>query len=324
MGTTDESALMGEPGAAGPPPPAVGEGGTAAGARGGAAALGPLHAEEPGRRAGFLDLLIERMRRQPLPALQRTAARLRTLPTGEDYNVQDLSRAVMQDPVLTALLLRVVNSVFYRRTHEPITTVTRAILMLGEEQVRRLAVKAACAELATLSPAVRQVARRALLAASQAEALCGAVGIGDCEGVVVGALLANFGELAIAWYLPEQYARVETRIRLEGEDRRTAYQAVLGVPLDQVSCAVGAVCELPEAVQRAWQSDGDQGRLIRLATRFATHLEQTHGELPSEDAIQQTLTDEGWPGPVSAATIRTALQNGLDAAAICITVMGLG
>lgn len=274
--------------------------------------------------AGLLDILAEQMRTNPLPALQQTAYRLGALMTGGEYEVRDLSRAVMQDQAFTALVLQVANSIFYRRTREQITTITRAILMLGEDQLRRLAVKAACADLAKLSPAVRRVARRALLAASQAEALCGALRIVDCERVVLGSLLANFGELAVAWYLPDHFAAIEARIATEGCDRRASYEAVMGVPVEQVSSTVGAACGLPEEVVCAGQPVGEHEALIRLAGTFAERLERADGQPPSENEIQETLATEGLRWPVSATTLKEAMLSGLESATVCSKALGLG
>ena len=51
----------------------------------------------------------------------------------------DVARIVLRDTGFASKLLRLVNSAFYRRQGEPVSTVTRAVMMVGFEAIRDLA-----------------------------------------------------------------------------------------------------------------------------------------------------------------------------------------
>ncbi|MEW6545037.1 MAG: HDOD domain-containing protein [Nitrospirota bacterium] len=272
--------------------------------------------------AELLRTMADQIRTNPIPSLQQTATRLNGLMAGGAYEIRDLSRAVLQDQGFTALVLHTANSTHYRRSHEQITTVTRAVLLLGEEKLRTLAVKAACADLVSMPDQVRRVAWRALLAASQAEALCGALRIADGERVVIRALLDNFGELAMAWYFPEQFAAIEERIHAKACARHEAYPEVLGVPIDLISQTVGEACGLPEGAVTG-HLDDELTAVKQLAVALAERIEHAPESVLSDGDVQRMLESAGRRWPISASAIKDAMICGLDAASVCAKALGL-
>jgi HD-like signal output (HDOD) protein len=74
-----------------------------------------------------------------LPSLSPLAVKLVEMASDDRSSAADLARIIEQDPGLTTRLLRLVNSTAYRRSHEEITSVTRAVLMVGLREVRIMA-----------------------------------------------------------------------------------------------------------------------------------------------------------------------------------------
>ncbi len=54
----------------------------------------------------------------------------------KNSSVSDLSNTILKDYALTSKLLKLVNSAYYNTTGGKVTTVTRAVVMLGYEKVR--------------------------------------------------------------------------------------------------------------------------------------------------------------------------------------------
>ena len=73
------------------------------------------------------------------PAVARVIERLRTTVDREHCAALDVARVVLQDAGFASKLLRLVNSAFYRRQGEPVSTITRAVMMIGFETIRDLA-----------------------------------------------------------------------------------------------------------------------------------------------------------------------------------------
>jgi HD-like signal output (HDOD) protein len=67
------------------------------------------------------------------PAVARVIEKLRASVAREHCAALDIARIVLQDAGFASKLLRLVNSAFYRRHGEPVSTVTRAVLMVGFE-----------------------------------------------------------------------------------------------------------------------------------------------------------------------------------------------
>jgi HD-like signal output (HDOD) protein len=72
-----------------------------------------------------------------LPTLPRTVFRITEMINNPRASARDLARVITDDQVLTARLLRLVNSSFYAFPQR-ITTVTRAIVLLGFDAIRHL------------------------------------------------------------------------------------------------------------------------------------------------------------------------------------------
>lgn len=74
-----------------------------------------------------------------LPSLSPLAVKLVELASDDRSSASDLARIIEQDPGLTTRLLRLVNSTAYRRSHDDITSVTRAVVLVGLREVRIMA-----------------------------------------------------------------------------------------------------------------------------------------------------------------------------------------
>ena len=74
---------------------------------------------------------------EDLPTLPRTVLKITELVNNPKSSARDLSRIITDDQVLTARLLRLVNSSFYGFPQR-ISTVTGAIVLLGFDAIRNL------------------------------------------------------------------------------------------------------------------------------------------------------------------------------------------
>lgn len=77
-------------------------------------------------------------RRQSLPTLPTTFTRLMGVVNNPNLNLVDLAEIISTDPILMANVLRVANS-SYMGLKEPVSNLSEAILYLGMEDVKRIA-----------------------------------------------------------------------------------------------------------------------------------------------------------------------------------------
>lgn len=79
---------------------------------------------------------IKRVAELEMPIFGRTLESVLSVAHNEDSTVSELARVVLQDSAMTARVLKLVNSSLYNPTSEPISTISRAILMLGFDNAR--------------------------------------------------------------------------------------------------------------------------------------------------------------------------------------------
>ena len=88
------------------------------------------------QETGFLDIISEHIEngKTQLPTYDATAQRIQQEIAKEDANVKEIEKLISSDQALTAEVLRVANSSFYKGL-EKTTTVLSAINRLGDEEV---------------------------------------------------------------------------------------------------------------------------------------------------------------------------------------------
>ncbi len=92
--------------------------------------------------------IISRYKQADLPCLSDTLVRLSRLNPDSESAFEELSGIILEDMGLTGKVIRTVNSVYYRRCGQEITTVTQALVLLGFDTVRKIALNMAVLDLA--------------------------------------------------------------------------------------------------------------------------------------------------------------------------------
>ncbi|NJM13362.1 MAG: HDOD domain-containing protein [Synechococcaceae cyanobacterium SM1_2_3] len=85
---------------------------------------------------------IIKSRELQLPVFNPVALRLQQILSRTDVGIADIERMIVEDQALTSQILRVANAAFYQGL-QPITTIRKAIIRLGNQQVANLAMVAA-------------------------------------------------------------------------------------------------------------------------------------------------------------------------------------
>src|SRR5262245_25105854 len=72
------------------------------------------------------------------PATARVVQKLRETVGRENCTALDIARVIMQDPGFSSKVLRLVNSAVYRQRGNPVSTISRAVILLGFGAIRDL------------------------------------------------------------------------------------------------------------------------------------------------------------------------------------------
>jgi HD-like signal output (HDOD) protein len=199
------------------------------------------HAQRPGRTH---DVLGEIGTKGDFPAAAHVVERLNGMLRRDDCSALVIAQVILQDPGLSSKVLRVVNSAFYRTRGNPISTITRAVILLGVERVRDVAASLLLIEQvirhARASAAAREHLHRSLLCALLSQELAVKVNLPAPEEAYLLGLFSNLGLLWLAAFYEEEFEQA-----LERES---------GKPLEQVVAEVFGVTtrELAAHVLEHW------------------------------------------------------------------------
>lgn len=142
---------------------------------------------------------IERMGQ--LPSLPRTLLSIQNVASDDRSSADDLADVILEDQALTMRVLKVVNSAMYQRMGgERVRTVHRAVVVLGFETVRKLALGLSVFDMMSKlsrSPQLAKIARHSLITAGLAQLLAEASGTMPPEEAFVTALVHDIGKVVL-------------------------------------------------------------------------------------------------------------------------------
>ncbi|MDI9243632.1 HDOD domain-containing protein [Marinobacter sp. CHS3-4] len=153
-----------------------------------------------------------------LPVLANTLRRINELTDNSNSTVNELANVILNDAQLTSQVLRLSNTVFYNQTRTQVSTVSRAITLIGFDAVKSMAISSLIVDSLLKRndrPHLLHCLARAIHAAVQARCLLPKRNEQALEEVFIGALLMNIGELAFWSCDTEQASELEQELRLE-------------------------------------------------------------------------------------------------------------
>jgi HD-like signal output (HDOD) protein len=231
--------------------------------------------QQPTDASLTLDYLLRRMRfKSDFPALSSSITRVQALSHADGDSLHALCDEILKDVALTQKLLRVVNTAHYRRAGmDPISTVSRAVTMIGLGGVRNIALSLLLLDHMEDKVHAQQLKvefLRTVMAGTLAAELS-EQGKGS-EEAFLGALFSNLGRLLVAFYLPEDADQIRALSIVSVDNPQPVSEAqaaltVLGVSLDQLGVFVGQSWGLPDGLIECMSPARDAVPSYSLAAR---------------------------------------------------------
>lgn len=229
-----------------------------------------------------VDAYVRFLSREPLPVLRQTVRELAALRDEQaSVNGKRLAGVVLGDPLMTLKLLAHLQAHRARSQNHDITTIDRAIMMLGitpffDSFADMPTVEDQLAGQPKALLGALQVIARARKAAHFARDWAILRHDLDVEEITVAALLRETIEIMCWIFAPDLAQRVR---KLQLADRRlrsaVAQRVVFGVTERDILLAMARAWQLPELLVTLLDernADNPRVRTVRLATRFARHV----------------------------------------------------
>lgn len=207
-------------------------------------------------RPGAVEFLLRRIRhRGDFPALSASVVAINRIAASESESVGALSALILRDFSLTNKLLRVVNAAHFRPAGGGrISTISRAVLVLGFDAVRNIAITVLLFEhLQGKSGAgrLKEEFLHACLAGLIARGLAARMRLRDTEQSYICALFHNLGRLLCEFYFPEESEDIRRIAQQQGCSEDSAAQRVLGVSHAELGIALAHNWGFPEVIQNS-------------------------------------------------------------------------
>jgi len=200
-----------------------------------------------------LEFLLRRMRhKSDFPALSESVGSINKIVASEMENASRLSNTVLKDFALANKLLKVVNSVFYRQYGGGnISTISRAVVILGFDAVRNLAITLVLFEHMqnkAQAALLRDEFVRALLAGVLAREIANANHLRDPEEAFICAMFHNLGRLLSLFYFPEESEEIRKRVQHLKIGEESAAIQVLGLSYREMGMGIARTWGFPPAI----------------------------------------------------------------------------
>ncbi len=194
-----------------------------------------------------------------------------------EAQIHRLHEAIVQDVSLTAKILQISNTVAYNAGGSTITSVHQAILLLGFERVRHLALAATVFEhLTRKAPVVRELMSLSLITANQSFLLATRAGYPKPEVAYLCGMFNNIGEVLVACYRPRDYARWLAFLARSGRRGAGLERKTLGVTFDEISTALAIEWRMPREIVGTMRgniaSGSEDARALATVTRLSVEL----------------------------------------------------
>lgn len=198
-----------------------------------------------------IDLLKQAMKQKgDFPAVSSAMERILQAMKDNTCSDEQMATLVLSDFALTQKVLRLANSPMYA-AFSPVTTVSMAIYVLGNETVGHVALgmklldnlgKAADSKIA------QQELAKTVIAGAIARKVGASVSALDGEPLAVATLIRGLGQLLVCFYLPEQFASIKEQSNSFDEEASAA-QTVLGLPYEELALRVAESWSFPNALK---------------------------------------------------------------------------
>lgn len=168
-----------------------------------------------------------------------------------ETSASELANIIVKDYGLTNKLLKLVNSAFYGIVTGKVSTITRAVVLLGYDNVRIAAVS-----LMLFEHFKRKSSAKDLKDATIRSFWCGlfAKEIAqklleiDSEEVFICAMLHQLGKLLTIYHMPLDFEEIKFRVKNEKIPEKQAVHDVLGTTYKSIGLAVAREWNFPESI----------------------------------------------------------------------------
>jgi serine/threonine protein kinase len=290
--------------------------------------LGAVHdaALKENESHSTLDFLLRRMRSKgDFPALSGIISEINKIVASESESANKLARVIVQDFALTNKLLRLVNAATYGQFGGNINTISKAVVILGFETVRNIAMSLILLEFMHNKAQAQQLKDEviaAFFAGMVAAQLAEGNAMQDGEEALICGMFQNLGRLLAKFYFFEESQEVARLVEQRITEDVAAIK-VLGVSYNELGLGVARSWNFPKRLLlgmeklssgkvRKPRTDTDHIAVIVNLANELCHAAAVTGKQEKGKELAKLCQRYGEALTVSEQRLNKVLENGLD------------
>ncbi len=245
-----------------------------------------------------------------MPSLSTTVGKVMEICSRTDASPNELNKVISLDPVLTGQVLKLINSSYYSLMNK-VTSLTRAITMLGMNTVKNMALSTAIIRSVSGAKKTRALPTKKFGAHSIGTGVCAkmlakanGVPVMECEEYFVAGLLHDLGKIPFG----DEYTDVLDRVNEEQRPLIDIEREMLGVDHQVVGKMIAEKWKLNQAmttainfhhdVEEAPEEHRVRASYVGLANMYANILDLGYAGDPFPDGdtadVMLELTGLTW------------------------------
>ena len=173
-----------------------------------------------------------------LPLLAKTLKSISLISDAGDIKIDELVGVILNDADLTSKVLKLANSVIYNPMNAQVSTMSRAIVQVGFESIKAIAISSALVDQLSKKGNQQQLINclvRSFHAAIQAKYMASDLNVEEQEAIFIAALLFDVGEAAFWSCSANQTCLLENKLSYQGYQYIDDQKEVLGTSFKSIS-----------------------------------------------------------------------------------------
>jgi serine/threonine protein kinase len=254
---------------------------------------------KPESSQSTIEFLLRRMRhKSDFPALSNTISEINKIVGSEQDGAAALSSVILKDFALTNKLLKLVNTAFYGQFGGTISTVSRAVVILGFESIRNAAITLLLFDhLQNKGQAsnLKDETSAAFFNGVIGREIGSRTGLKDVEEAFICSMFHNLGKLLATFYFYEETLEIEKLMQQKGISEAHASYQVLGVSYEELGIGIARVWHFPEQITSSMRMVTEDKvkkptttlEKLRVISGLAGELSHLASSAPPEDRVKE-------------------------------------
>lgn len=233
-----------------------------------------------------------------LPVLSNTLKSLSVITDSDTVKIEELVAVILNDADLTSKVLKLANSTCYNPQRVSISTMSRAIVQIGFDSIKAIAISSALVDQLARKSNQKQLFHclvRSFHAAVQAKHMASDFPPEEQEAIFIAALLFDVGEAAFWSCSSSSTNLLEDRINCHANQFIDDQQEILGTSFKSISRGLVKSWHLGPLLEECLKMPSSkQARIVCASVELAHHHEQNPDKMRLDELINSIalMTDK--------------------------------